>query len=439
MRANRLSDEELGRAGALVGARCGLRFDEANRGILEQGLWRAAESEGTSTAELLARLQDAPSDALVQSVLRQVTIGETYLFRHPEHFAAIREVVVPERMSARAAGRELRAWSAGCATGEEAWSLAMTLRSGAGAGWRVSVLGTDINKRALETARSGRYGAWSVRSTLPCPTGMTRPLSDGGLQIAPWLHEGVRFDYLNLHDPIYPSLFTGTQGLDLIVCRNVLVYFLADAATQVLARLRDCLADGGWLLVGALDVDRAPPELERVQVDGVTLLRKRRVARTTPPSLPATTRAAAPAAERKPAPRTDDARRLLGEARAAAERGALAQAIELGRAALAADRAPGVLHFLALLLGEQGSDDERVTLLREVVARAPDDALAHLALGMTERSGTPEIRRAHLDEVLRLVARRLDGERLVGPEPLPVGWVRKVATAALRRLKESAA
>src|SRR5207253_8971963 len=84
--ARRLSDEEFQRAGALVGARCGLRFDDVNRAILEKGLWCAAESEGTTPGELLVRLKEAPTDALIQSVLRQVTIGETYLFRHPEHF-----------------------------------------------------------------------------------------------------------------------------------------------------------------------------------------------------------------------------------------------------------------------------------------------------------------------------------------------------------------
>src|SRR5256714_15010651 len=118
MMASRISDEEFRRAGALVGARCGLRFDEANRPILEQGLERAAQGEQTPPSELLDRLQSAPSDALVQSVLRQVTIGETYLFRHPEHFAAVRDVVVPERMRARSVGKELRGWSAACATGE---------------------------------------------------------------------------------------------------------------------------------------------------------------------------------------------------------------------------------------------------------------------------------------------------------------------------------
>jgi chemotaxis protein methyltransferase CheR len=443
--ADRLTDDEFRRAGAQLGARCGLRFDEANRAILEKGLLRAAAAEGSVPSVLLDKLERTPSEALVQSVLRQVTIGETYFFRHPEHFAALRDVIVPDRMRAHGLFRELRAWSAGCATGEEAWSLVMSMSAGAGAGWKVSVLGTDINRAALETARRGEYGSWSVRSTLPLPAGMTRPLADGGAAVAPWLHSQVRFDYLNLHDPIYPSLYTATQGLDVIFCRNVLVYFNREAALQVLARMRDCLVDGGWLLVGALDVDFAPPGLERVNIGGITLLHKRtpvevaRPKRPTPPrplaplAPPVQTAQSVQTAENNRA--AEASRRLLTAARAAADCGALAEAATLARRAVDEERSPLALHLLALLLGEQGEEEEQVRLLREVVAQAPDDALAHLALGVSERGGAPAARATHLRRVLALTAHRLEGERLQGPEPLPVSWVRKVASAALRRVE----
>ena len=433
MIAPRLSDDQLRRAGAVVGARCGLRFDAGNRPLLEEGLVRAAAAENATPEALVDRLERAPSDALLQSVLRQVTIGETYFFRHPEHFEALRTLVLPERTQARGALKQLRGWSAGCATGEEAWSLLMALQA-AGADWQVSVLGTDINKAALAHARAGRYGRWSVRAELTGPAGMVRRLPDGGAEVAPWLHAKVRFDYLNLHDPIYPSLYTCTQGLDVIFCRNVLVYFMPDAAAKVLARLADCLCAGGWLVVGALDVDLAPPELERVRAAGVTILRKpaaeaARPVRTTParpwPAPP------------PPAPAEGDTGpRLLERARAAADRGALDDAIALGRQALACARTPAALHLVALLLGERGEEDERLALLHEVIAREPDDALALLALGMSERTAAAT-RAGHLGRVLALTARRLDGERLPGPEPLPVAWVRKVASAALRRLEEA--
>jgi chemotaxis protein methyltransferase CheR len=408
----RLSDEQLRRASALLQQRCGLRFDAANRALLEEGLYRAADAENSSAAELLDLLDREPTDALVQSVLRQVTIGETYFFRHPEHFAALTGHVLRERLLARGPAEPLRAWSAGCATGEEAWSLLMTLHA---AGRRALVLGTDINKAALHKARSGRYAGWSIRNELSAPPGLLRQ-RDGNADVAPWLHAHAHFDYLNLNDPIYPSLFTGTQGLDIIFCRNVLVYFAPAAAERVLERLADCLADGGWMVVSALDLESAPTTLERVPAAGVTLLRKP----ARPPRPPATVALTHP--------------ELLAAAHEAAERGAIGEAIERARQALGVRRSPAALHLLALLMGERGDDDERLALLREVASRAPHDVLARLGLGLSEKMAREE-RTAHLKRALALTEGRPD-EPLGGPDPLPAGWVRKVAAATLRRLDD---
>jgi chemotaxis protein methyltransferase CheR len=415
----RLTDEQFRRAGALLGARSGLRFDAANRALLEEGLIRAAAAVDTTVEALLTDLAGAPSEALLQSVLRQVTIGETYFFRHPEHFAALREHILPERLRARGPAEPLRVWSAGCATGEEAWSLLLAIHE---AGRRATVLGTDINETALERARSGRYAGWSIRGELPCAAGLLRRHADE-VEVAPWLHAHARFDCLNLTDAIYPSLYTGTVALDVIFCRNVIVYFAAQTAKWVLARLADALADGAWLVVSALDLPLAPPGLERVAADGATLLRKPLAARA-----PSTLLAL-------PTPRRRRQAHLVASARDAAARGALGDAIELLRAAVATARTAEALHLLALLVGQRGDDDERLTLLAEVAARAPDDALAHLSLGLDPRRSDDE-RAQHLRRVLQLTEGRRN-ERLTSPEPLPIDWVHKMAKATLRRLERA--
>ena len=155
------------------------------------------------------------------------------------------------------------------------------------------------------------------------------------------------------------------------------------------------------------------------------------------PSKPHATLLAPPSTEasRESSRAAESSRRLLAEARAAADRGALGEAVEHARAAVAEERSTLALHLLALLIGEQGDEEGRVCLLREGVAHSPDDALAHLALGVSERGGVAAARAAHLKKVLQLTAHRLDGERLQGPEPLPVSWVRKMASAALRRVE----
>src|SRR5205085_10768300 len=130
--------------------------------------------------------------------------------------------------------------------------------------WPVRVLGTDINRAALDEARAGRYGAWSLRGPSEMTSGWVEPRPDGGANVTPRLRERVRFEYLNLCDACYPSLVTGTQGVDVVFCRNVLIYLSPEAAAAVLERLRLCLVEGGHLVVSALDVGGAVPGMEPV-------------------------------------------------------------------------------------------------------------------------------------------------------------------------------
>jgi chemotaxis protein methyltransferase CheR len=438
-RPSRLSDRDFRRAGELFGARCGLRFHDGNREVLEEGLLRAATMEKNSPTELLTRLEQAPNDALMQAVVRHVTIGETYFFRHPEHFEAVRELVVPQLVNARKETRLLRAWSAGCASGEEAYSIAMALKAGAGPAYTINVLGTDINKSALETARRGHYGRWSLRGALQGLAADVTQAADGTSVVSEAVRKLVRFEYLNLRDPIYPSLLTGTHGLDLIFCRNVLVYFFPEAATATLERMKSCLADGGWLVLSAFDVDLAPSGLEVVHHGNAAILRKQPAARTDAPRAPA---APPPRAVRttpsKPMPppmaaaafdAARKAERAIQEAKAAADAGDLERAVERARQAVGHQRSPEALHLLALVLAERGEHAETITLLRETVQRAPDYVLGHLSLGL--KAGG----RAHLDKVLALLNGRRDEEMLPGPDPLPVSWVRKMAHAGLKRVE----
>jgi chemotaxis protein methyltransferase CheR len=431
----RLPDRVLRHAGELLGARCGLRFHSGNRELLEEGLSRAARAEGCQPGELLDRLEAAPpeDDSLLQAVIRHVTVGETYFFRHPEHFQLLEQHLVPALRRARHKARELRAWSAGCASGEEAWSLAMALSVAAGPDFPVSVLGTDINKAALQTARAGEYGRWSVRSSMSAPPGQLHPGPDGGVTVARSLRRRVRFTYLNLRDPIYPSLLTATQGLDLIFCRNVLVYFFPEAARAVLERMRDCLADGGWLVVSGLDLSLAPPGLEVVTF-GATAVLRRRVEERVEPVRPAAPRprVITPTATLRAEPPSPH----YSEAKRAADEGDLERAVELARRAVNDERSPRTLHLLGLVLSERGETAETLQLLRETVARAPDYVLGHLGLGLHEAE-TPPTRLEHLRRVTTLLAQRRDEELLAGPDPLPVAWVRKMAAAAIKQVEDA--
>jgi chemotaxis protein methyltransferase CheR len=182
------------------------------------------------------------------------TVGETYFFRDPPQLDLVRTRVVPEVLARRPEGHVFRAWSAGCASGEEAYTLAILL-DGLRLGDRWHVLGTDISRPAIARARAGVYRTWSLRG--PARDVALRALEPGEradtYTVPERLRARVRIDYLNLAEDVYPSLLNATSGLDLVLCRNVFIYFERDVVAAVARRLHAALADGGWLLTGLAD------------------------------------------------------------------------------------------------------------------------------------------------------------------------------------------
>lgn len=235
-----------------VEAETGLRFSATRRRDLGNGLRRMAEARGAGgTGALAAWLLDGPWDQdKADLCARHLTVGETYFFREPRGFTLLCDYA-RARLAADPRSM-LRLWSAGCCTGEEAYSMAIALREAlpALAPGQVSILGTDLNPASLAHARAGLYRQWSFRRTMPSlRERYFTPAGPGQYALAPAIREQVRFAQLNLALPLYPSAANGTAGLDIIFCRNVLMYFSRPLMAQVIARLRACLVDGGWLVV----------------------------------------------------------------------------------------------------------------------------------------------------------------------------------------------
>jgi chemotaxis protein methyltransferase CheR len=185
-------------------------------------------------------------DARSALCARFLTVGETYLLREPRAFDLVCDRA--RALLARGATRSLRIWSAGCCTGEEPYSIALTLRRDVPQlpPERVDILATDLNDAFLDVGRTGIYRRWSFRRADPADlAAFFRPLGDGRYEVDASLRAQVRFANLNLACDTYPS------ALDVIFCRNVLMYFGPDQAARVVARLRDSLVDGGWLVVNA--------------------------------------------------------------------------------------------------------------------------------------------------------------------------------------------
>jgi chemotaxis protein methyltransferase CheR len=183
-------------------------------------------------------------DAEWRALEAVVTVGETFFFRHSEQFAVLRDTILPNLLNAATNRRRLRIWSAGCSTGAEPYSLAILIERLLGDAlptWRVDIIGTDINEQALVNARKGRYSAWSLRGM----TDVERARDfDADIRPSAWrLHERhrprVEFRRHNLLD-LLPEPPAEWRGFDLILCRNVLIYFGAHQAAPIRSASGHC-------------------------------------------------------------------------------------------------------------------------------------------------------------------------------------------------------
>jgi chemotaxis protein methyltransferase CheR len=256
----------------LATERAGLSFPENRHATAEAAMRRAMEHEGFADANAFAERLAADSVAF-SAALSELTVGETYFSRDPAQWQLLRDTIAPTLRESHPDGRGVRAWSAGCATGEEAYTLAMVLRE---TGYvDASVIGTDLCENRLARASSGLYGKWSMRALDESTVHRLFDPVGRQFQLAPKHREGVRFQPLNLLTGAYGGPGDVLSGLDLILCRNVLIYLEPDAVAEVTRRLVAALRDGGWLMLAASDPTPSTElPLEVVLTDSGLLYRK---------------------------------------------------------------------------------------------------------------------------------------------------------------------
>jgi chemotaxis protein methyltransferase CheR len=247
----------------LVTARTGLSRVELRPDQLERIAGLPQPPEGSEAG--------APEwDALID----EVTVRETYFFRHAEHFEALRKHVLPELRARKLLDMGLRAWSAGCASGEEAYSLVMLLAE-EGLLERSHVLATDISRAAIERGRAASYRDWSVRALASERLRAHFERSANMHVVRNHLKSHVTFRQLNLAEDCYPAAATQTCGLQLIFCRNVLMFLNAATRAAIAGRLFNALTPGGFLVTGPTDPNVAEHASFEVQLlPGVTVYRK---------------------------------------------------------------------------------------------------------------------------------------------------------------------
>jgi len=195
-------------------------------------------------------------DAELRLLLNEITIGETYMFRHPAQLEALRNLILPQILQVKGliSLKRLRFWCAGCSTGGEPHTLAMFLleeKDKLLAGWTFEILATDLNDNSLEAARAGIYGEYALRSTSDAMRRKYfKDVGDKKLQANDLLKTQIRFDRINLRDD---SKMLFQKGMDVIFCCNVLIYFDLASKRRVVQHFYSNLLPGGYFFMGSAE------------------------------------------------------------------------------------------------------------------------------------------------------------------------------------------
>lgn len=385
---------------AVFAAQTGLAFPGQRRNDFLASARRAMRrrhmADPDDFAEQLGRDRE-----LTQELVTELAVHESYFFREPAQFQAIRERVLPRLCRERAGAGPLQVWSAGCARGEEPYSLAILLEQ-EGILERARIRATDLSRAALRDAAEARYSAWAFRGTSINldPRYFRREGAD--FRLTPRIRERVGFAPANLVDGPYAAAAEG-GGFDLVLCRNVLIYFEPETIRRVAQWLFLALNEGGFLVTAPADPplwDHAPFETQATAA-GVFYRRperaqsREREAEAQPlPSPPRTAAEATSRRRRSHASAKSPQNEQPAETAEAALETVKALANARGSAAAEAAAAQAVkrhptspnLHYLrAMLLLDLGREDEALTEVRRVLFLDRGLVAAHLLLGSLQR------------------------------------------------------
>lgn len=239
----------------IITSRTGLVFQKSREAELRQRLSEGFRESGCSCmAEYIQRMESGPLGGnSMKKLIARLTVGETYFFRNKPQFEALRNTIIPNILRRKGrTTRTIRIWSAGCSTGEEAYSLAILLYETVPniSKWSVLILGTDISEESLQQGEAGEYREWSFREVDPAVKGRYFTKIDDVYKIHPDIRKMVTFRYLNLIEDIYPLASNNTNYMDMIMCRNVMIYFNSSLNRSITRRFFRSLNNEGYLFVG---------------------------------------------------------------------------------------------------------------------------------------------------------------------------------------------
>jgi chemotaxis protein methyltransferase CheR len=276
-----IPDALLLRLSEYLTAKIGLHFSNRNRNELHQKMAAAMTDFGfENVGEFIAWLLcSSPTQKQIEILASHLTVGETYFFREKRAFEILEHSILPGLIDTRRrTGKRLRFWSAGCSTGEEPYSIAILLDKLIPdlKDWNITILATDINTAALRKADEGIYSDWSFRDTPPSFKDKYFEKTNGSrYRLLPDIRKRVEFSYLNLSEDVYPALQTNTNAMDVIFCRNVLMYFAPDHVRLAAERFYRSLVDNGCLIVSPVETSHIHyAQFAAVRIQDSTLYKK---------------------------------------------------------------------------------------------------------------------------------------------------------------------
>jgi chemotaxis protein methyltransferase CheR len=484
-----LTDIELSMVCEVIASRMGLHFPVERWALLRRNLVLAAREFGFHDMDRFIQwlLSASLNSEQMEILAAHLTISETYFWREPQVFAALTDFILPElirsksreqveelatksRLSGRARSKEqrersIRIWSAGCSTGEEPYSIAIALHKTIPKieEWNITILATDINARALNKATNGTYGAWSFRNSPAwLKSNYFLHKEDRQYEIIPEIKKMVTFTCLSLAEM---SAINNANTMDIIFCRNVLMYFTPDWISKIANSFYQELTEDGWFVVSSCELSsQVFQQFTAVNFPGAVLYRKGKngsvhslSAEATPmvDFSTSTFQHLQPIQTIQPTmfvveklkslkveidefnPSTLQQPQTISEETSAdkifairllADQGYLSEALSLCNEAIALEKLAYRLYFLrASILQELGRSSEAIVSLKQAIYIDPEYIMGHFTLGnLFIRQGNTRNAKRYFKNVLDLLSRYANDDILPESEGLSVKYIREI-------------
>ena len=468
-----LSDIELSMVCEVIASRMGLHFPRERWAMLSRNLASAAKEFGFQNMNGFIQwlLSSELSKDQIMILASHLTISETYFWREPQVFSALTDHILPELIKSKKNGeKSIRIWSAGCSTGEEAYSIAIALHKTIQKieDWNITILATDINPRALSKAEHGIYGAWSFRNS-PAWLKSTwfHHKEDRQYEIIPEIKQMVTFTCLSL---VEMAAISNANTMDIIFCRNVLMYFTSEWINKISQNLFHSLSEDGWFVVSSSELSsQVFPQFTPVNFPGAVLYRKTKngssysfpsialtekdvqltstfsplhpispsfhLPFTLSPSLPISSSPSLPFThssiqQPQAIPEETSADKIFS-IRLLADQGYLSEALSLCNEAIASYKLAPSLYFLrASILQELDKSSEAIVSLKQAIYIDSEYIMGHFTLGnLFIRQGNAKNAERYFNNVLDLLGRCANDDILPESEGLSVKYIREIIFA----------